>query len=854
MVMATGFLFIDALVLTLSPAVRLHSWNVSYRWQQWVGFTAWLAGFMLIYRQVNLYLPEHDPYLLPIAALLSGWGILTIWRLDPTFGMRQTLWLAVSLLVIYAGLRIHRLLFFLHRYKYLWLTTGLAIAALTIFLGVYPSGRGPHLWLNFWGFYLQPSEPLKLLFIVYLAAYLADRMPISFNLVQLLLPTALLVSVAVAILLIQRDLGTMSLFIILYFCVIYLASGKRRILLIGTAMILVAGLAGYQLFDVIRLRVNGWINPWTDPIGGSYQIVQSILAIASGGVLGSGLGLGSPGIVPVAHSDFIFASIAEEYGLAGSIGMVILLSILASRGLQIALRAPNKYQRFLAGGLTTFLVLQSILIMGGNLRLLPLTGVTLPFVSYGGSSLVTSFFSLLILLLISNQVEEEPISIPNSAPYIFTGSALMVGLLAIALVSGWWGYQRSDDLQVRTDNPRRSINDRYVMRGAILDRNNQPITVTQGTPGNYARLFLAPPLAPVVGYTNPQFGQSALEASLDPYLRGLQGNPSSTIWIDHLLYNQPPPGLDVRLSIDLHLQAMVDTLLSDHKGALVLINARSGEILAMASHPYFDPNTLVDNWDALKKDPNAPFINRATQGKYPIGRAFGPFLLASVVEQNTPLPAPPPTSFEFGDQQLDCARPPSSPITWGALIKVGCPGASVELAKYLKPEQVANLYHILGFDAAPELFIPGVAADNIPSSDDPIAIALGQSKSSVTPLQMVLAAAAFSTGGTRPAPILPMAVNSPQQGWVILPAGSAATELSNSSALSTTEQLSTITMPTWETLALAESKNNSITWYLSGTSPDWTGTPLAMALVLEENNPELAHQIGTLIMQETLHP
>ncbi|MEJ5202093.1 MAG: FtsW/RodA/SpoVE family cell cycle protein, partial [Anaerolineales bacterium] len=437
-------MFLNAIVLTLSPSVRLHSWDVDYRWAHWLGFTVWLVGFSLIHRLFSRKIPERDPYILPVCAMLSGWGLLTIWRLDNNFGWRQTLWLGICLLAIWAGLRIPNLLILLRRYKYLWLTSGLLLTALTFFFGTYPEGIGPRLWLGCCGIYLQPSEPLKLLLIIYLAAYLADRLPISFNLAQLLIPTLVLVGIALLILLAQRDLGTASLFLVLYFIIIYLASGSWRVLLLGLGTIMIAGIAGYLMFDVIRLRIEAWLNPWLDPSGRSYQIVQSILAMAAGRVFGRGLGLGNPALVPISHSDFIFAAIAEESGLAGSLGILLLLGILTIRGILIALKAPNNYQRYLAAGLSAYLATQGILIIGGTNRLFPLTGVTLPFVSYGGSSLLTAFLSILILSRISSHSELQPAPLPQSRPYLFLGAVTLTSLAVLGLINGWWSIVRAD--------------------------------------------------------------------------------------------------------------------------------------------------------------------------------------------------------------------------------------------------------------------------------------------------------------------------------------------------------------------------------------------------------------------------
>ena len=298
MMIAAIFLFLYAAVLTLSPAARVHSWAADYRWQHWLGFLGWLVGFSLLYRQLNRLLPDHDPYLLPISSLLTGWGLLTIWRLDNNFGMRQTLWLMIGCIIIYVLLRFPLLVDLLRRYKYIWLSIGLGLTALTFIFGSYPSGDGPRLWLGCCGLYLQPSEPLKLLLIIYLAAYLAGQVYVTLSLPQLLAPTIVLAAVVTALLVAQRDLGTATLIIAIYTIVVYLASARNRVLVIALMLLIGAGIAGYVTFPVIHLRVDTWLNPWLDAGGSSYQLVQSFLAIATGRIFGTGPGLGSPSARP----------------------------------------------------------------------------------------------------------------------------------------------------------------------------------------------------------------------------------------------------------------------------------------------------------------------------------------------------------------------------------------------------------------------------------------------------------------------------------------------------------------------------------------------------------------------------
>jgi cell division protein FtsW (lipid II flippase) len=790
--MAALFLFIQSLALTLSPAAREGDWAVDYRWSHWLGFALWVLAFVLAHRQFVKHTPDASPYLLPAAALLTGWGVLSIWRLSSEFGLRQAAWMVVGVGVLIVGMRFPRNLDLLYRYKYIFLFCGLVLTALTLVLGSNPAGSGLRLWLGCCGLYLQPSEPLKLLLIVYLAAYFADRLPIRTRLFRLIFPTLVLTGLAIAILLIQRDLGTASIFIFLYATMVYFASGKKRLLLITLGLLVLAGLVGYFLVDVIHVRLESWVNPWDDPSGHSYQIIQSLMAVANGGLLGRGPGMGSPGLVPVAQSDFIFTAISEENGLMGVIGLLVMIGLMTTCGFLVAVKAASNFRRLLAAGLTTYLGAQSVLIIGGNLRLLPLTGVTLPFVAYGGSSLLTCFIALLILLQISNETDHEPAALRQPQPYRLMAALVWAGLFACALLNGWWTEIRGDSLLDRTDNARRAISDRYVKRGALLDRNNHPIDSTTGESGSYLRTYNIPDLSSVTGYTHPVYGQTGLEESLDPYLRGMQGNPDLLIAWEHLLYGQPPPGLDVRTSLDLSAQAKADQLLGKHTGAVVLINAANGEILVMASHPAYDPNQLDTLGATLAQDLRAPLLNRATQGQYPALAALPPFLAASSAKTS-----------------------------------------------------LSDLFEKLGFYDVP--------AANIPTAH---AAAKGTVQNlRVSPLQMALAAAALTNNGMRPSPRLALAVNTQEQGWVIFSSPVEPVAALNASAVQ--QAISELTMtgkPFWEYGSIDRRARSSISWYLAGTLPNWQGAPLAVVVVLEENDPQQASLIGRSVLEKAIQP
>ena len=281
LILAGAFLGIYSLALTLSNVARLRTWLVDYRWAHWLGFAIWVGIIWLIHRQLTHLLPERDPFLFPVMALLTGWGLLTIWRLSDGLGLRQSAWLLLIGMVFMLTLRFDcastggRILSYLRRFKYIWLTSGLLLTAATLILGTNPLGAGPRLWLGCCGIYFQPSEPLKLLLIIYLAAYLADRQIASSpatpttRLLPLLTPTLLMTGLALLLLFFQRDLGTAAIFMVLYAVIVYAGTGNKNVLFISVLVLLLAAIAGYALFDVVNQRVNAWINPWLDPSGRS---------------------------------------------------------------------------------------------------------------------------------------------------------------------------------------------------------------------------------------------------------------------------------------------------------------------------------------------------------------------------------------------------------------------------------------------------------------------------------------------------------------------------------------------------------------------------------------------------------
>ena len=405
LILAGAFIFLGMLTVSLTREIQL-----SY----WLGFAAWVICAVVGALILNRRLPQRDPLLFPLVMFLSGWGLVAIERLAPAFADRQTIWLLIGVLAMLLTAVFPHVLRWLHAYRYILLALTLLLLMATIVLGRNPSGFAfaPRLWLGFGSVYFQSSEVMKIILVAFLASYLGEQSSTlqaspnggSWGLSPRLAgPTLLMWALSVVILVWQQDLGTAMLFFIVFLLLLYMTNGSLYIILGGLALVIAAGFAAYQLFEVVQLRVDIWLNPWAEADGRAYQIVQSLMAFGAGGIFGTGVGLGSPGYIPVVHSDFVFAALAEEWGLLGVIAVLSSFAVLAMRGLSIGISHSGRaFYKLFAVGLTMMLTVQALMIMAGVLKLLPLTGVTLPFISYGGSSLLASFVMIGILLRLSS--------------------------------------------------------------------------------------------------------------------------------------------------------------------------------------------------------------------------------------------------------------------------------------------------------------------------------------------------------------------------------------------------------------------------------------------------------------------
>jgi cell division protein FtsW (lipid II flippase) len=411
--MPLGLLVYPVLLLAVGLVLLALERRQVVEWQTLTGAGLFALGLICTALWVRWRLPHADPLLLPVAAVLAGLGQLMTSRLEPSLGPRQGIWVLGGLAAL-VGVTLLASPSQLRRYKYTWATLGVVLLLVTLVFGSDPNGSGARLWIVLGPINFQPMELVKLLLVVFLAAYLEEYRELLrlagrrvgrlwLPPLPYLAPMLVMVLAVLTILAIQSDFGPALLLFTVMLVMLYVASGRLSYIGLGLALMLVAGALAASAVQHVRVRIDNWIDPWSQAAGSGYQLVQALYALASGGVIGAGLDAGSPRYIPAVHTDFVIAAIGEELGLIGSLAVINLFVVLTLLGLRVALRARSGFNALLATGITAVLSLQALIILAGTLKLIPMTGITLPFVSYGGSSVVANFLLLGLLLTISHE-------------------------------------------------------------------------------------------------------------------------------------------------------------------------------------------------------------------------------------------------------------------------------------------------------------------------------------------------------------------------------------------------------------------------------------------------------------------
>ena len=609
------------------------------------------AAFLVVHLAVRRLAPGADPALLPICFALSGIGIAFVLRLAPDLAARQVIWLFVAIGAMILTLIFVRSIKKLGDFKYTILIAGLILLLLPAVIGTEISGS--RIWLTFGEFSFQPGEIAKILIVIFLAGYLADNREmlsvsgrrigrLNFPDLRTLVPLIAMWGISLLLVIFERDLGSALLFFGIFLSMLYVATGRLSFVFAAVILAAIGGVATWYFFDHVQARVSIWLDPFAYSQSAGYQLVQGLYSLADGDLLGAGIGRGLPQLIPVVESDFIFIAMAEEMGFLGAAGILLLFVLFAIRGFTIASRAASDTEAFTAAGLTVSIALQAFVIVGGTTLLIPLTGVTLPFMSQGGSSLLASFIIVALLMRISDSgtgLENELQATINLDGGVLGRMALgkrltsLITIIAVifAISIGNLAYQmfiRGAEVRSLPVNSHVLAREATSPRGAIVTADGVVLaqSVTNGD-GTYTRIYPEGDLAThIVGYSTAQFGSTGIEASMQEQLRG---ETSFSTWTELLnsLAGIPNPGNDVKLTIDSRLQYAAQNALTGYHGGVVVLDATSGELLAAAGSPTYnlnDAEAVLEASGAADADPNDPGVlfSRATQGLYSPGSTF----------------------------------------------------------------------------------------------------------------------------------------------------------------------------------------------------------------------------------------
>lgn len=522
---------------------------------------------------------------------------------------------------------------------------------------------GSRIWLHIGSFSFQPGEIAKIAIVLFLAGYLAQNRemlsvftrrvgPFNFPDLRTLLPLLLMWGVALLVVVFEKDLGSALIFFFMFLIMLYVATGKKFYLAVGLGLIAIGGVGAFLAFDHVQVRVNTWLDPFADAQGTGYQLTQAIYSIADGGLFGVGVGQGMAGQIPVVESDFIFAAIAEEIGLMGAAGVLLLFLCFAIRGFVTAARAKSDVSSFVAVGLTSTIVLQAFIIVGGVTRLIPLTGVTLPFISQGGSSLLASFIAIGFLLRCGDEgtgVGKEMTSATAklnvnsvlgrvSLGKRLTNAALILSVLFALLVANLTFIMvvKADYYQNLPGNNHTLVKEAHNERGTISTYDGTILAQSvENEEGTYDRVYPAGDLAShVVGYASTIYGTAGIESA---YNETLKGKESFADWTSVLnsLSGSGIVGNDVTLTINSTIQQAAQDALAEETGACVVMDPETGAVLAIASSPTYDAadiESLLEAAGSGNISGDSPLLNRAVNALYAPGSTFKIVSLATALE------------------------------------------------------------------------------------------------------------------------------------------------------------------------------------------------------------------------------
>lgn len=727
----------------------------------------WLTGaFVLAHLWLRLTRRQNDPVLLPVTLMLCGLGWTMLARTRSDLMPRASLAAGIGLFLL-LWLAQARWVRRLERYRYLCMTLGLGLLAATVFYG--REVHGAKLSLGTDQFHFQPTEAVKMLLAIFTAGLLADRKELlvlgrprhrhpGWYDLRYLMPLFLVWGVAEALLVMQNDLGASLLLFSIFAILLYAVTGQFFYVAVSGLLFAGGAVAAYLLIDRVALRITLWWNPWPLAEDKGYQTVQALYALGSGGLTGLGVGHGFPRLLPAVHTDLPFAILGEELGLVGTLLILLAYLMLLLRGVRAALKAGEEGGGLVALGLTAALGIQTIVIVGGITRALPLTGITLPFVSFGGASLVANLALIGMLIHLSGPAKtSRPDAFRLRSAEWRAGARRVTALLALALcgLGGalyYWQWVRSSWLSFHPGNQRLALMETRVQRGALRDRRARVIV---HSPRRGQRRYVDGTLtAPVTGYVHPLFGRTGAEKIAHRWLVGIppvRSLDEAARWVE-----RHPRGNDVNLTLDLELQRVAARALGNRRGSVVALDPRTGELLVLVGHPSFHPGDVATRWEKLQREPQRPLLVRPTQGLYPPGSSFKIVTAVAALEAGVIRPESPcycGGGYAIGSYRIPCFRGTvHGRLSFGEALARSCNVTFARVGTQLGAKRLLKQAERFGLRRP----LPGdlqTARSRIPAPDQKLRraivaqIAFGQGPLAVTPMQMAMIGASIANRG-----------------------------------------------------------------------------------------------------------
>lgn len=735
-----GYLLLIQFLAFFTMTVRAHD-------MQYLFFYAYVQVFLFALMSVTgLIYEKTDKLLLNNMCMLLGIGFIILARISLKKAEKQLAVAFLSFLIALAVPFLVKQLRFLKKGAWLYAAIGAGMLSAVLILGGLTYGAKISFTVQ--GITFQPSELVKLLFVFFLAAALCENT----SFLRLVVITAL-AAAHVIILVLSRDLGSALIFFAAYVFVVFMATGSYLYLSLGIAAFGGSAVASYYLFDHVRNRVMIFLDPFSYIDAQGYQLTQSLFSVCSGSWFGLGLFGGTPEDIPFVETDFIFSAICEELGVISGICIVLICVGSFLLMLRIGMQSKDSFLRLLAYGCAVMYLFQIFLTIGGGVKFIPLTGVTLPLVSYGGSSVLSTvlLFFIVQAVAVNRQKDTAPV----------TGSVYVLMYFFVALFLAMMGYlvwfvkNNEQTLINNSYNSRQEMLASQNYRGSIYAAGGEVLAETVFLPdGTEQRQYpYGDKFAHVVGFSTK--GRTGVESQANYYL--INTNIPLTQKVSNDMAGIKNPGDNVYTTLDVALQEAAYRELGTYKGAIIVTEVSTGKVLAMVSNPAFDPNEIADIWDRLVEDADSSvLVNRATQGLYPPGSTFKILTALEYIREN------PDTwqdyrytcngHFKEGEWQISCYHGIShGKLDFTKSFAKSCNSSFANIGLSLDLARFSDTFQDMLFNQElPVSFL--YAKSHISLSEemdtpDVMQLVIGQGTTQITPLHLNMITAAVANGG-----------------------------------------------------------------------------------------------------------